>query len=166
MTGSMILCPAFDVSDDRLLVGFADDVFVGRVLEAEDGVASAGDASPASSPRSRFSVAVLENVKGRLAGAVTVVQDGGWAEYRANRDYPEHGVRRGEPIRELVIANGDPLLEPGEEVLFVTRRDREGRQQRVAWPGSGDVRVRDGAHREALVRRFRQAMKDQIDPPR
>ena len=165
MTGSMILCPAFDVSDDRLLVGFADDVFVGRVLGkvGEEG-------RPTSDPdhtiaQTQFAVEVIEGVKGNPAGTATVNQLGGHQEYAADRDYPEFGVRKGDRVRELVLFDGDPLLEPGREYLLVTKRNpREGRHE-IAAAGFGDVPLGDNREgRARVLRRFRRAAQDQIDP--
>lgn len=69
---------AFDVSDDRKLVGHAAAVFVGLVLRqaGEEGL-------PTSDPgmemaQTQFSVEVLENIKGEISG-------------RANKAKARHG---------------------------------------------------------------------------
>lgn len=81
-------------ADDRFLVGAADDVFVGRVLGAEDTLKTTETSVPPM-PESQFSVEVLRNVKGDLAGRVTINQGGGYQEYSADRDYPGQGVQEG-----------------------------------------------------------------------
>ena len=60
-----------DPTDDRELVGFASDVFFGRVTE------NMGQIMAHRFPRSRFKVEVLEVLKGSLSGTVIVTQDGG-----------------------------------------------------------------------------------------
>lgn len=162
VTSGAIADFAFEPTDEKL-VGFADNVFVGRVVEVEDGLAS-GAAAPLA--RTVFAVEILENVKGRLHGTVRVAQDGGCVEYRADRDYPEDGIRKGERVRGLQLVNGDPLLEPGREYLLVTRRDGRGDRHQITTPGYGDLPVTDGSHREELVRRFERAEKNQEDPAR
>ena len=139
---------AFSGSDDTDLVGFADDVFVGRVKER---VGSTGGVTPARPYGStRFSVEVLENVKGGLGGTVTVSQEGSFDT--------ERGC--------LMLAEDDPLLEPGQEVVFFTRRDEGRGWHQIVTPGYGDVRIEDRGHREELVRRFEKARKNQTDPLR
>ena len=97
-------------------------------------------------PRTQFSVAVLRNVKGDLGGKVTVSQTGGYD---------------GSMGREVRI-EGDPLLEPGQELLFVTSYDQEeGWYTMVAQP-FGTVPIEDERQRTKLVERFEQAREQQI----
>jgi hypothetical protein len=156
---------AFDVSDDRSLVGFADNVFLGRVLKVED-IVSTSDTSAPPDPRSTFAVEVSENVKGSLEGTVRVAQDGGCVEYRADGDYPEQGIREGERVRALMLVDGDSLLERGEEYLLLTRYDERHRWHHIETASSGNIRIENEKHREALVRRFERAEKNQTDPLR
>lgn len=148
-SGPTIADPAFDVSDKRLLVGFAENVFVGRVVEELGAKAHASAGAGPSMPRTRFSVEVVENVKGRLDGTVTVEQDGAYLPER----------------RCVALVNGDPLLEHGREYMLLTRRGggQDGPHEVVA-PGYGDVPVEEASDREALVRRFEKAAKNQRDP--
>ena len=147
--GGAIADPAFDVSDERLLVGFADNVFVGRVVEEVGSEVRASGVNSPFMPRTRFSVKVVENVKGNLGGTVTVVQDGAYL--------PERGC--------VVLVNYDPLLGPGRTYMFLTGGDggRDGSQQIVA-PGYGDVPVDDRTDRRALVRLYEKAVEEQRDP--
>lgn len=140
----LIVERAFSGSDDTDLVGFADHVFVGRVKD-QGGSTGASAARPYGS--TRFSVEVLENVKGRLGGEVTVGQEG---SYDAKRGC-------------LMLAEEDPLLKPGQEAMFFTRRDEGRGLHQVVTPGYGDVRI-EGGEREELVRRFERARKNQTDP--
>ena len=138
---------AFSGSDDTDLVGFADNVFVGRVGQR---VGSSGPGGPEPWGSTRFSVEVLENVKGRLGGGATVSQDGAY--------YPERGC--------LMLAEDAPLLEAGQEVVFFTRHDEGRGWHQIVTSGYGDVRIEDRGHREELVRRFERALKNQTDPLR
>lgn len=131
---------AIDTSDDRRLVGFADDVFVGEVL------ARTGQTSELAVPETQYSVRVLEVVKGALAGTVTVNQFG--------------GDKGGRPVR----LDGDELLEPGQTYLFATRT-RTDRGWHTLVANHGDVKVRGDAHREQLRRRFAAAHERQVVEP-
>lgn len=138
---------AFSGSDDSDLVGFSDNVFVGRV---EERVGSTGVTPARPWGSTRFSVEVLENVKGRLGGGVTVGQDGAYDKGRGC----------------VALAEDDPLLRPGQEVMLFTRRDEGRGLHQIVTPGYGDVRIEDRGHREELVRRFERARKNQTDPLR
>ena len=88
-----------DLSNDRKLVGVADDVFFGQVSQKN------GQDDEMGLPQTQFSVTVLETLKGDVSDNVTVNQQGG--------SRPDGGNFR---------MDGDPnLLEPGKSYLFVTR---------------------------------------------
>ena len=142
---TVIVDRAFSGSDDTDLVGFADNVFVGRVKER---VGSTGVTPARPWGSTRFSVEVLENVKGTLGGEVTVGQDGAYNK--------ERGC--------VALAEDDPLLRPRQEVMLFTRRDEGRGWHWSATPGYGDVRIEDEGEREELVRRFERARKNQTDP--
>ena len=131
--------------DDSDLVGFSDNVFVGRV---EERVGSTGVTPARPWGSTRFSVEVLENVKGRLGGGVTVGQDGAYDKGRGC----------------VALAEDDPLLRPGQEVMLFTRRDEGRGLHQIVTPGYGDVRIEGEGEREELVRRFERARKNQTDP--
>ena len=142
---------AFEPTDEEQLVGFATNVFVGRVVE-KVGAEGAPLSGPGGEvvPRTQFSVAVLRNIKGDLGGEVTVSQSGGYDKVEGR------GVR----------VEGDPLLEPGQQRLFVTSYDeREGWYTIVAQP-FGDVRIEDEKQRTELVEKFERARQAQrpFDP--
>jgi len=136
---------AFSASDDSDLVGFSDNVFVGRV---EERLGSTGVTPARPWGSTRFSVEVLENVKGKVGGTATVSQQGSYD--------PERGC--------LMLAEDDPLLEPGQEVVFFTRRDEGRGWHQVVSPGYGNVRIEGEGQREELVRRFERAQRNQTDP--
>ncbi len=134
-------------TDERELVGFATHVFVGRVVEkvGSEGAPLSGPGGEVV-PRTQFSVAVQREIKGDLAGEVTVSQTGGY-------DRAE-----GRTVR----VEGDPLLKPGQRRLFATTYDeREGWYAIAAQP-FGDLPIRDEGQREELVRRFESAREAQI----
>ena len=138
---------AFEPTDERQLVGFATNVFVGRVVE-KAGTEGAPLSGPGNRvmPRTQFSVAVLKNIKGDLGGEVTVSQSGGYD--RAGG----HEVR----------VEGDPLLKPGQEYLLVTSYDREEGWYTIAAQPFGSVRIEDERQRTDLMASFRQAREQQI----
>lgn len=162
----------YDVKDKRMLVGASDNVFVGRVVEQVgakplDAVGGEGvDAATAdiAQPRTQFSVEVLRNIKGRLSGTVTVSQDGGVVEYKADKDYPEAGVRAGETVRELVLVEEDSLLEPGRKYMLVTSKDPVNGWHQIVAPGKGNERIDKTGELEELEGEFEQAEKEQVDP--
>ena len=151
---------AFDVNDERQLVGSASNVFLGRVDRqvGNEGLRVAGDPEP-NIAQTQFSVEVLDNIKGDLAGTVTVSQKGGYQEYVADR-----GPQKGKRVRELVQSEDDPLLEPGQEVLFVTNYDPQNDWYYTVGANRGAVRIKGTEQRKDVVERFKKAKKEQVDP--
>ena len=143
----------FDLTDKRQLVGWADDVFVGRVIEQSSSgfVPSAGEKLMASQmPYTLFRVEVLESLKGSLSGVVELRQDGD----------------------ATTLLESDPQLKAGEVCLFVThgsydpKATQTGDQPAPGRPrvinGFGDVRVPEATARGAVVAEFRDAVENQI----
>ncbi len=150
---------SFDVSDPAQLVGWADDVFLGRVIE-KSGHGLLPDSNPDRSsdmPYSLYRVEVLQSLKGTLSGVVEIRQDGGVAADGAT-----------------VLWEGDPMLERGETCLFVTHGEYDstagwdkaqgplGRPRLVN--GYGDIRVRSEAEMTTLLNEYRAAIAEQVDP--
>lgn len=131
---------AIDVTDDRKLVGAADNVFVGKVI------AQTGTKTNRLSPQTQFSVEVLENIKGRLTGTVTVNQAGGY-ETIVGKEY-------------LYLMEGDQLLVSGETYLFVTR-SKESEWHTFA-PAYGNLLIEDQMDRQDKVERFESAFAQEI----
>lgn len=139
----------FDPADDRRAVAFSDNVFVGTVSEKVGDRGLPTSRPDGEVPKTQFAVRVLENVKGRLNGSVTVSQPGGV-------------LTKGPARGTLELSEGDPLLQPEHTYVFVTRQDRKGEVGEPGWhhigaPGYGNVPVKDSKQRDALVRRFRKA---------
>jgi hypothetical protein len=128
-----------DFRDPRKLVGFADDVFVGKVIE------QAGTHSRSGLPQTLFKVEVLQSIKGSLSGTVTVNQQAGFSKER----------------NAVILLEDQPLLQAGETYLFSTRVDGDGKWHTFV-PGYGGVQVKNGQEHAALVEKFEKAKKDQV----
>ena len=121
---------AFDLTNLRELTGYADNVFVGRV------VARAGS----TQLRTQSVVEVVETLEGDLSGRVVVDQLG----------Y--------ETAREIHVAEGQSLLRPGATYLIVSNDaiDGSGWQTLMGGPASL-VRV-DASNRAGVERTYRRAL--------
>ena len=91
-----------------------------------------------------------ESIKGKLAGTVTVNQDGG----RAEDGHEDH--------EHLELVEGDPLLVPGQEYLFVTRHDPQKGWHTVAAQPFGDIKVKSETDKKALKEKFQKAKKEEV----
>ena len=138
---------AFEPADEKQLIGFATNVFVGRVVE-KVGAEGAPLSGPGGEvlPRTQFSVTVLKNIKGDLGGRVTVSQTGGYDSAQGRR----------------VRVEGDPLLQPGQQRLFVTSYNREEGWYTIVAQPFGDIRIKDESQRTELVRKFQRAHEAQV----
>lgn len=138
---------AFEPTDERQLVGFATNVFVGRVV-GKAGAEGAPVSGPRGAviPRTQFSVAVLKNIKGNLGGKVTVSQTGGYDK----------------SVGREVRVEGDPLLKPGQVLLFATSYNPEERWYTIAAQPFGTVLIESGQQRTYLVEKFELAREQQI----
>lgn len=138
---------AFDVSDPRELVGSADNVFVGRVVEEVGGEDIAGEGG-GDIPQTQFAVDVVENLKGELRGQVVVNQDG--------------GTLPGES-RPILLTGSEPL-EPGESYVLSTSRDVPSGWHSIVATGFGDVPVSTEPNPGEVLARYRQAVRNQVEP--
>lgn len=132
---------AFDVSDPAQLAGFADQVFIGRVVDG--GTAVEVDEQVFTDFRVRVDGAPM---KGQLPEQVTVRQIGGTS---------------GEDTWTL---QDQPLLVPGKSYLLVTGNE-PGQQQLglVSGPISAQ-RLGDDADRQAAIDDWTRAVRDQRVP--
>ncbi|HWM91945.1 MAG TPA: hypothetical protein VN493_14360 [Thermoanaerobaculia bacterium] len=133
---------AADVENPRVLAGFADNIFLGKVMVKQNTVYRKGHRDMPWTP---YEVRVTKNIKGELGGAVSVLQEGGYS--------PEDG--------RTYLVNRDQLLKPGAEYLFVTRADGASNMH-VLVPVYGDIRVKDTRDRRALLEGFTAAVGRQI----
>ena len=141
-----------DVSDDRVLVGAAHNVFIGKVV-AQTGSkpntppVEAGDVL-GFSPQTQVSVEVLENIKGNLNGTITVSQYGGYEEKS--------------DASQLVLIEDDKLLEPGKTYLFATRFNDIDGWDTIIVPNYGDIPVKDQVDYNNKRERFNNAFEQEI----
>lgn len=133
-----------DIHDQREVAGFADAVFVGTVLEQ---IGSADDRS--AIPETQFRVSVTESLKGELAAEVTVNQQGGTD--------PKTG--------EVLLLEGDPLIEAGETYLFAARYNADLDFYTVV-PVTGHTVLNDssgrGLHSNNAVDGMRDAVANEV----
>ena len=128
---------AFDTSNPRKLVGFSDNVFVGKVIE------QVGTKSLNDYPETQFKVEVLDNIKGDLSGTVKVNQQGGneW--------------------NKIVVFEGDKLLEAGQTYLFATRY-LESEKWHTLVPVNGDIPIDNKQEKAKLIKKYTNAYENQI----
>ncbi len=141
-----------NVTDDRELVGAVHNVFIGNVI-AQTGnkpntpPLEAGNTT-GFSPQTQFRVEVLENIKGNLNGIITVSQYGGYIEK--------------DSVNQLVLIEGDKLLEPGKAYLFATRFNEIDRWHTITAPAYGDLVITDQIDYQNKIERFRKAFAQEI----
>lgn len=87
-----------NTSDQKKLAGISHNIFVGKVIEQK------GNKKLSEVPETQYTVEVINNLKGQLNGTITVNQQGGYNDKN-----------------ELVLIEGDKLLEPNQTYLFSTR---------------------------------------------
>lgn len=128
---------AFDVTDPQRLVGWAENVFIGKVIKMS------GTSEERGMLETLFKVEVAENIKGELQGEVTVSQQGG---YEGNN---------------LILVENDQLLKEGESYLFVSRKDEEHDWHTVV-PVYGDILISSESHKEELLTKYEKAYQEEI----
>lgn len=169
----------FDTTDARKLVGYSDNVFVGRV-ERRRGTEMVGTSDPdhPGQAHSRFDVRVVDPIRStgpeplteddvalvdEVGGMASGNSDGSSSNSKASR-YVVTGVVEDETYQ-------DTPLRIGAEYLFCTRYWNEAHAVSAQPHGKvllseparnkGDVAVDD---RENLVEIFRQAARSPVDP--
>lgn len=143
---------AFPVQDQPTLAGFSDAVFVAEV-QKKVGQKPLTEGVPAG----QFRVRVIETLKGEVPATVTVTQEGGV-----------------EDSGDMLLVEGDPILQEGDTYLFAGRFDtRSGAL--VVVPRYGDIpldtssaavetRVQSAQHPK--VRQMKQSVAQQKKVPR
>lgn len=99
-----------DFSDDRVLVGASDNVFVGEVLE------ESGTKDTEIGVETQFKVRVLKNIKGELPEEITLDQLGGYSNGVLHVIDVEPGNE--EAAKEY-------MLQPGQTYILATRVNKE-----------------------------------------
>jgi hypothetical protein len=157
---------AFDVTDKRQVVSWADDVFVGRVIrmtgtgiapvarylgESKEGTPYVADYEDGS-PYTLYDVEVVESLKGSLRGTVSVAQDGG---YKDDILYTVEGDTSLIAGRTYVFATKGPLAtdDPARDNPLRPAPD-------AAWLLSkyGDIRIDTNAKPEEIIEQYRSAV--------
>jgi hypothetical protein len=92
------------LDDDRVLMGAAHNVFVGKVVR------QVANVNTDIGPFTRFEVAVVDNIKGDFGSTEMIMQQGGYRD----------GI--------LYVVEEDPLLVPGSTYLLVSRTGLDGTQ--------------------------------------
>jgi len=128
---------AFDVTDPQRLVGWADNVFIGKVIKMS------GTSEERGMLETQFKVEVAESIKGELQGEVTVNQQGGYEG------------------KKLILVENDQLLKEGESYLFISRKNEEHDFHTVV-PVYGDILINSEAHKEELLTKYEMAYQEEI----
>lgn len=130
---------AFDVTNERYVAGYADNVFVGRV--------EAVAAADRDGTRTLYDVTVLDALKGSLGVRVQVSQLG---------YLDEDGVPH--------VIEDQPLLEPGSTYVLAPSDEPDGEQTLIGGPVAS-VEVDDPRARAEAVTRYAAAVRNQMFPP-
>ena len=133
---------ALDPRDDQAMAAYATDIFIGRVLRQTGRVGAPTTAPGQEVPQSQFAVEVLDVVKGKAQGVVTINQVGGL-------DAQANGV---------MLLEGDTLLRPGKQELFLVVHVPEMEWYQIVAAGHGHLSADDVVEREALIDRFTRAV--------
>jgi hypothetical protein len=141
-TDNVVSDPEY-ISDEDLL-RFADNVFVGRVIEKVGYEPPSQNVPPL--PQTLFAVKVEKNIKGSLSGTVVVAQDGG-CDPRYDR---------------VVLVNNDPLLKPGQEVVFSTRKQSPDGPHLIVGSNYGDVRVGTDEEKVEVIGKLKNDEKELV----
>ena len=136
-----------DPTDDRALAAYATDIFIGRVRNQTGAVGAPTSAPGQELPQSQFAVEVLQRVKGQATGVVTVNQVGGLDQQ----------------ARQMMLLEGDALLQPGTSELFLTVSVPERGWYQIVAAGHGHQSADDPTQRKTLVDRFTQAADDAVN---
>ena len=139
---------AYDFRDQRVLAGFADALFLGEVVKQTGSKGLPTSDPGAEIPQTQFSVKVIERITGDLPDEVVVSQ----------------GSAIDQATGDLLLLDGDPLLVPGEVVLFAVNREPDlGWYAIVAGP-YGALRTKDAADADRLVAVFTLAAANPYVP--
>ncbi|GHI00120.1 hypothetical protein [Neobacillus kokaensis] len=126
-----------DIDDPREVVGFSDNVFLGKVIK------KVGSKSLNDYPETQFNVEVLDSIKGELKGTIKVNQQGGYdGEY-------------------LFLMENDKLLVEGHTYLFATRYLKEENWHTVI-PVGGDIPFNSDEEKKELIEKYKKAYDEEI----
>jgi hypothetical protein len=138
---------AFPPEDTRRLVGFAENVFLGTVVRAagEQRIDTSSPDAESFVPMTTYVVRVDRNLKGKLAGEVTVAQAGGTD--------PVDGAQ--------LRVDGDPPMTVGQPYLLITRFDQARGWHTIVAPRWANLPITADTL-ASLVTRYRDAVRSEI----
>lgn len=155
--------PAFDTSDPRRLIGFSENVFVGKVEQKVSEVPlKSSIPNDDGEPQVQFRVQVAEIIKSTgpealETGEKAVVDQMGGIDDETGEPYVVNTITGGAHFT-------DKMLETGNEYLFATRYDpARGFHTIVAQP-HGDVLLTKSEEGAATLELYRRSAEDEIDP--
>jgi len=147
--GRVLIHPSYvaDFSDDNTLVGASHNVFVGKVIAVD------GQEENYGIPGTKYTVEVIENIKGTLKKEVAVLQDGGYKDgvlyaiedggeplkigstyVLATRDNTEKGwLRLNSHTNASKLLSEDARLS-AQEALEIADRDVRVKELKIAYP--------------------------------
>lgn len=132
---------AFNINKKELLVGWADNVFTGVVVKKEKEIRDE------VGPLTIYRVRVEKNIKGNLAGEVTVMQRIGYDNLR----------------KALFKFEGDDYLQEGRRYLLVAKYN-EVLKSHVIVPVTGHILIDSAEKEKAVLLEFEEAKKKQKNP--
>ncbi len=149
---------AFDLADDRLLVGFADNVFFGQILASAPAAPfiPEGGSLDESFPRTAYTVLPAGDIKGDLVAPVTVIQFGG---------IDTDGT--------LMLLEDDTLMSVGSTYLLIASASAASVESEKAGgqgiyflvaPGFDHPVANSAAARQQLQSRYSDAYANEVDP--
>lgn len=126
-----------DVDNPREVVGFSDNVFLGKVIK------KTGKKSLSGYPETQFEVQVYENIKGELKGDIKINQSGGYDG------------------KYLFLMEEDELLVEGQTYLFATRYLKEEDWHTIV-PSGGSIEYNTEKEKVNLIEKYKKAYEEEI----
>lgn len=148
-----------DFNEPRKLVGYADAVFVGRVIEQVN-----EDESHTPFPQTQFRVEVVDSIKSvKKLDSKSIESDktkpAKLPDVVMVDQYGAH-IRDNTGKRTLLLMDEQPLLIPGQTYLLVTSFDAEQNWYHVLPEGA--VSIDSADKRKAILEKFKKAKNEEI----
>ena len=155
--------PAFDTSDPRRLIGFSENVFVGRVEQKVSELPlKSSIPNDDGEPQVQFRVQVGETIKSGgpeplATGDKAVVDQMGGIDEETGEPYVINTITGGAHFT-------DHILEPGNEYLFATRFDPARGFHTITAQPHGNVLLTGSDEGASTLELYRRSAEDEIDP--
>ncbi len=155
----------WDIFDERILIGYSDNVFTGQVLE-KVGNKAAWTSIPNDDedPHTQYAVKVLDAVKSAGASPVSP-GDEAVVDQLGGRGTKTGEIHVAAPVscdRQVI----DAPLESGREYMFATLYDPDKDWHAISAPPAGAVELPGPEEREGFVSAYRRAAEEQVNPLR